>query len=83
MKTIRAEELPEDLTALEFLRSLDPSEEILIETDGRPRVVILSLKSVEQRKAAQARLFHLIDDIRARHPDADSDEVLKDLEAAG
>lgn len=82
MKTIRAEELPQELTAVEFLRSLDPSEDILVEAEGRPRVMLLSARSVQLRRAARERLFELIHAVRARHPDADSDEILSELETA-
>jgi hypothetical protein len=64
------------------LRSLDPSEDILVEAEGRPRVVLLSARSVQLRRAARERLFEIVDAIRARHPDADSDEILNDLETA-
>ena len=80
MKTIRAEELPADLSAAEFLQSLDLTEDTVVEKNGEPRVVLTSAAALRRQREARDQLFALIDRIRARHPDADADEVLDELE---
>lgn len=80
MKTIRAEDIPADLSAVEFLRSLDLSEEVVVESKGAPRIVLMSAQSVQQRREAKDRLFLLIDNIRREHPDTDADAILAELE---
>jgi hypothetical protein len=80
MKTIQAEQIPEELSVCEFVDTLDLSEDVVIEKGGRPCVVLVSPKAIEQRQQARARLFSLIDSIRGRNPTADADKVLTELE---
>lgn len=80
MKTIRAEELPADLSAVDFLQSLDLTEDVLFEKNGEPRAVIISARALQEQREAKDRLFALIDQIRQEHAEADSDEILAELE---
>jgi hypothetical protein len=82
MRTIRAEEIPPDALARPFLDSLDVSnEEFVYESNGSPRLVLVPATTLEQRERAKERLFLLIDNIRRRNPDSDSDEILEELES--
>jgi PHD/YefM family antitoxin component YafN of YafNO toxin-antitoxin module len=80
MKTIRAEEIPDDLSAIDFLQSLDLSEEVVVEKNGEPRCVLMSADTLQQQREARKRLFALIGRIRQQHAGADSDEILAELE---
>ncbi len=81
LRTIRAEDIPADLKARQFLQSLDLSrEELVFEDNGEARIVLLSAKTLEQRRQAREQLFALIDRIQSRHPNGDSDAVLRELE---
>jgi hypothetical protein len=79
MKTIRCEDLPEELSARAFLNSLDVSDEVLLESHGQLRAVLISPKSFEERRSARAQLFELIDSIRAANPGTDADVLLSEL----
>jgi hypothetical protein len=81
MKTIQAEQIPEELSVGEFVDTLDLSEEVVIEKGGRPCVVLVSPKAIEQRQQARTRLFSLIDSIRAQNPTADADQILAELDS--
>lgn len=82
MTTIKVEEIPADLKAREFLESLDPSQgEVVVEQGGRARLVFYSASVLEQRRRAKDELFTLIDGLRQRNPQGDSDDVLGELEA--
>jgi hypothetical protein len=80
MKTIQAEQIPEELSVRQFVDTLDLSEDVVIEKGGRPCVVLVSPKAIELRQQARTRLFSLIDSIRAQNPTVDADEVLVELE---
>ena len=81
MKTIKADDIPVEVSARQFLRSLDLSrEEIVFEEGGEARVVLMSPRMLEQRRQARDQLFALMDQIRRRNPMLDSDTVLSDLE---
>lgn len=83
MKTIRTEEFPVDLRAAEFFESLDVSEgEIVIESHGEPKVVLISAADLRQRREAKERLFQMIDNIRQTDQSLNSDEILQELEEA-
>lgn len=80
MKTIKGEDLAPD--ARRFLDELDVSEEgVVYEQGGKPRLVILPPRLFEQRRDAKQQLFALVEQIRQRNPDLDSDAVLDELEA--
>lgn len=81
MKTIRTEEFPADLRAADFFESLDVSEgEIVIESHGKPKVVLISPTSLRRRREAKERLFKMIEGTRQAHQSLDSDELLTELE---
>ena len=80
MKTIQAEQIPEELSVRQFVDTLDLSEDVVIEKGGRPCVVLVSPKAIEQRQQARTRLFSLIDSIRGQNQTADADQVLAELE---
>ena len=81
MKTIKAEEIPIDEDARQFLRSLDLSGgEIIIEQDGKPALVISPPDMLRQREDAKRKFFALVSQIRQEHPDLNSDDILAELE---
>jgi ketosteroid isomerase-like protein len=73
MKTIKADELPESRGARDFFDALDLSEEVVLEADGEPRVVLVAPHTFEERRQSRERLFSLIDTIRGQNPNADSE----------
>jgi hypothetical protein len=79
MKTLNAEEIPQDQTAREFIESLDLTEDILVAAEGEPCAVIVSPREYQERQHAKRSLFRVIDQIRSQNPDADSDAVLAEL----
>ena len=69
MKTIKADDIPVEVSAGQFLRSLDLSrEEVVFEEGGEVRVVLMSPRVLEQRRQAREQLFAVIDQIRRRTP---------------
>jgi hypothetical protein len=79
MKTIQVKDIPAD--AWRFLQSLDLSrDEIVLEQDGKPQVVVTSAQVLEQRRRAKEQLFAVVDRIRQRNPGLDSDALLEELE---
>lgn len=81
MKTIKAEDIPADAKAREFLDSVDLSQgEVVLVQNGKARMVLVSAKMLEQRRQAQAQLFALINRLHQGHDGLDSDEVLRELE---
>jgi hypothetical protein len=81
MKTIKAEEIPRDQDARQFLQSLDVSSgEILFEQDGKPRLIFVSADIFRQRQEAKQKFFALVERIQRDHPDLDSEAVLSELE---
>jgi hypothetical protein len=81
MKTIKAEDIPATASARDFLRTLDVSQgEVVFEQNGEPRLVLVSAKMLRQRRQAKDRLFALIDEMRHRNGELNSDDVLRDLE---
>lgn len=80
MKTIRTEEISRDLTAVDFLQALGSSDEIVIERNGQAEFVLVPAALAEQRREAKERAFAIIGAIRAQNADADSDDILRELE---
>ena len=84
MKTLRIEDIPAEATARQFLQALNlPQDGLLIEEGGEPRLMLVAPEEYRQRREAKQRLFAVIDRIRQRHPDGDSDELLGELDAQG
>lgn len=80
MKTIKAKDIPTG--AREFLKSLDLSrDEVLLEENGKPWLVLSPAAELERRQRAKEELFAIIDRIHQRNPGGDSDELLEELEA--
>jgi hypothetical protein len=81
MNTIHAEQIPPDTSAREFLDSLGGSqEEYVYVQGGTPRLVLMPARVLEERESAKREFFRRVDELRARNPDIDSDEVLVELE---
>ena len=81
MKTIKADDIPVEVSARQFLRSLDLSrEDVVFEEGGEARVVLMSPRVLEQRRQAREQLFAVIDQIRRRNPMLDSHTVMGELE---
>ena len=81
MKAINVEEIP--AAAREFLQSLDVSHgEVVIEEHGQPRLVVADARALEQRRQAKEQLFAVVQGIRRRNPNLDSEDVLRELELA-
>lgn len=79
MKMIKAEEIP--VNARQFLQSLDLSDgEIVFNQQGAPWLVVVPANFLEQRHRAKQQVFALIEEIRRRNPEGDSDEILGELE---
>ena len=80
MKTIKAENIP--AAARQFLQSLDVSQgEVVIEEVGQPRFIVADARTLEQRRAAKQQLFAVVERIRRRNPNLDSDEMMRELES--
>jgi hypothetical protein len=82
MKTIRSEDLPEGLSAREFLEGLKVSEDVRFESHGELRAVLISPQTFDGRRRARSRLFELIQSIRGQHAELDSDTLLVELESS-
>jgi hypothetical protein len=81
MKTIKAEEIPAEAGARDFLQSLDLSHgEVVLEQNGKPRMVLMSAQLLEQRQRAKEELFALICRLHRQHAGLDSEVVLGELE---
>jgi len=81
MKTIKVEEIPAELKARDFLASLGPSQEkVVLEQGGQAWLVVLPAGLLERRQHAKAQLFSLIEELRQRNPEVDSEDVLCELE---
>jgi hypothetical protein len=81
MKTIKVEEIPAELKAREFLRTLDLGQgEVVFEEGGRACFVMIPAEALHLRRRAKQELLVLIDGLRRRNPAANSDDVLAELE---
>ncbi len=81
MKTIKIEDIPPDAKAREFLAALFPSrEDVILEQGGQARLALVDARVLEQRGVAKEQLFTLIDGLRRRNEEVDSDAVLEELE---
>lgn len=79
MKAIKVEDLP--AAAREFLLSLDVSRgDVVIEERGQPLLVVGDARTPDQRRQAKQQLFAVVQGIRGRNPNLNSDDVLRELE---
>jgi len=56
-------------------------EPVIVEKKGKPVAVVISPEQYEAIQKEEQRLWHVVDQIRARNVDTDPDEVLRDVTA--